>query len=225
MIDKSNFGTTPINIGSYMQIAVHDNFITDIYSLVDVAVAGELARLSHEEGITPSCKAGCDHCCRYHIVMNVAEAQTMAHYIRQEFSEEQIAKMQMRTHQWHEWDNSRPGRPSAVISDETDLSGYVHCCPLLVNNRCSVYPVRPVVCRAHYVSSHPSYCCAVNDPESTEDPPVVLKSVVEAVSPYTRLIRAQIENSGVSFSQSNMLLPQWLAIEMGWDFAILLSDL
>jgi hypothetical protein len=54
---------------------------------------------------------------------------------------------------------------------------------------------------------------------------VVLKSVVEAVSPFTKLIRAQIENSGIHFSQSNMLLPQWLAIEMGWDFAILLPDL
>jgi hypothetical protein len=76
------------------------------------------------------------------------------------------------------------------------------------------------VCRAHFASSHPRYCCAVNDPESTEDAPLVLKSVVTAASPFVMAIRTQIENAGLDFSRSNMLLPQWLAIEMGWNFAI-----
>jgi len=78
------------------------------------------------------------------------------------------------------------------------------------------------VCRAHYVSSHPRSCCAVNDPESTEDAPVVLKSIVEAVTPLSRVIQDHIEEAGIHFSRSNMLLPQWLAIKMDWDFAILL---
>lgn len=222
MIEKSNFGMTPKEAGADIPIALQENFVSGVYALVDAAVACELDRLRSEEGIIPSCKAGCDHCCRYHIVMNIAEAQTLAHYIRREMSAEQIAELQMRTHQWHEWDNSRPGRPAAIISAQTDLSSYDYCCPLLVNGACSVYPVRPVVCRAHYVSSHPRYCCAVNDPESIEDAPVVLKSIVEAVTPLSRIIQGHIEDAGIHFSRSNMLLPQWLAIEMGWDFAILL---
>jgi hypothetical protein len=89
-----------------------------------------------------------------------------------------------------------------------------------VNGACSVYPVRPVVCRTHFVSSHPLSCCAANDQESTEDAPVVLTSVVTAASPFSMAIRDHIENAGLDFSRSIMLLPHWLAIEMGWDFAI-----
>jgi len=222
LIEKCNVAMTPQKSGASIPIALQENLVNGVYSLVDAAVACELERLRSEEGIIPSCKAGCDHCCRYHIVMNIAEAQALAHYIRRELSAEQIAELRMRTHQWHEWDNSRPGRPAAIISEQTDLSNYDHCCPLLVNGACSVYPVRPVVCRAHFVSSPPRYCCAVNDQGSTEAVPVVLKSIVEAVSPLSRVIQDHVEDAGFHFSRSNMLLPQGLAIEMGWDFAILL---
>ena len=222
MIEKCNVGMTPKEAGAFVLIAPQEDFINGVYSLVDAAVACELERLRDEEGIIPSCRSGCDHCCRYHIVMNIAEAQALAHYIRRELSAEQIADLRMRTHQWHEWDNSRPGRPAAIIGEQTDLSNYAYCCPLLVNGACSVYAVRPVVCRAHYVSSPPRSCSGVNDPESTEAAPVVLRSLVEAVSPFLRLVRAHVEDAGIHFSRSNMLLPQWLAIEMGWDFAIVL---
>ena len=220
MSEKSNSGMTPKECGADTHIALPENFVNDVYSLVDAAVGCELERLRSEEGIIPSCKAGCDHCCRYHIAMNIAEAQTLATYIRRELSEGQINDLRMRTHQWHEWDQSRPGRPSPIFGERTDLSNYDHCCPMLVNGTCSVYPVRPVVCRAHFAYSHPRYCRAVNDPESTEDTPTVLKSVETVAEQASLAIREQIENAGLDCSRSIMLLPQWLAIEMGWDFAI-----
>jgi len=164
---------------------------------------------------------GCCHCCRHHIIMNIAEAHNLAQYVKRELSVDQINDLRMRTQQWHEWDNSRPGRyPSTKIDEQTDLSNYDPCCPLLVDGACSAYPVRPVVCRTHFVRSHPQSCRAANDPESTEDAPVVLTSIVTAASPYSMAIRDHIENAGLDFSRSIMLLPHWLAIEMGWDFAI-----
>jgi hypothetical protein len=44
--------------------------------------------------------------------------------------------------------------------------------------------------------------------------------VVLAASPFIMAMQEYIESQGVDFSRSKMLLPQWLAIEMGWDFAI-----
>jgi len=82
LIEKNNFGMTPNESGAGIPIALQDNFVSRVYALVDAAVACELDRLRSEEGIIPSCKAGCDYCCRYHIVMNIAEAQNLAHYIR-----------------------------------------------------------------------------------------------------------------------------------------------
>jgi hypothetical protein len=221
LIENSNFGMGPEEFGADIPITPQENFVNGVYSSVDEATACGLDRLRSEHGIIPTCKVGCCHCCRHHILTNIAEAHTLAQYVKRELSVDQINDLRMRTQQWHEWDNSRPGRYlPANIDEQTDLSNYDHCCPLLVNSACSAYPVRPVVCRTHFVCSHPQSCCAANDPECTEDAPVVLTSVVTATSPFSMAIRDHIENAGLNFSRSIMLLPHWLAIEMGWDFAI-----
>ena len=211
----------PDEFGAHIPITPQENFVNGVYSSVDKATAGKLDRLRSEDGIIPTCKLGCCYCCRYHILTDIAEAHALAQYVKRELSADQINVLRIQTQQWHEWDDSRRGRyPSANINEQTDLSNYDHCCPLLVNGACSAYPVRPVVCRTHFVCSHPLSCFAANDPESTEDPPVVLTSVVTAARPFSLPIRNHIEKAGLDFSRSIMLLPHWLAIEMDWDFAI-----
>jgi Fe-S-cluster containining protein len=198
-----------------------EGFVKGVYSSVDEAIARGLDRLRGEEGIVSSCKAGCCHCCRYHILMNMAEAQTLAQYVKRELSSDQINDLRLRTQQWHAWNDSGPGRyPSAAVGGQTDFSAGAPCCPLLVKGVCIAYAVRPIVCRAHFVSSNPLLCLAANDPQTTDDAPVVLTSVVTAASRCSMAIKDHIERSGVDFSRSLMLLPHWLAVEMGWDFAV-----
>ncbi len=221
LIENSNFGMGPEEFGADIPTAPEENFVNGVYSSVDEATACELDRLRSEDGIIPTCKLGCCHCCRYHILTNIAEAHILAQYVKRELSVDQINDLRMRTQQWHEWDNSRPGRyPSANIDGQTDLSDYDPYCPLLVNGECRAYRVRPVVCRTHFVSSPALACLTANDPESAEDAPVKLTSVVKAASPFSRVFRDHIENRGLDFSRSMMLLPHSLAIEMGWDFAL-----
>jgi len=223
LIEERPVGTGPADFGADIPITPQESFVNSVYSSVDEATACGLDRLRHEEGIIPTCTLGCSHCCRFHIPMNIAEARTLAQYVKREFSADQINDLRMRTQQWHAWDHSRPGRyASADLGYQTDLSNYDPCCPLLVNGICSAYPVRPVVCRAHYVCSHPLSCRAAIDPKSTEDAPAVLTSVVTDTSPLARAIQDHIEDSGLDFSRSILLLPHWLAIEMGWDFGIAL---
>lgn len=224
MIENRPVAMRSQDLGPDLPIAPQEILVNGMYSLVDEAIAGELDRLHCEEGIVPSCQPGCSHCCRYHILTNVAEATTMVQYIRREFSAEQINDLRLRTMHWHAWDNSRPGRhPASTMVEEGDRSLYDHSCPLDVNGVCSVYPVRPVVCRAHFVSSPPRFCLTANDPDSAEKAPVVLHSLVEAAEPFSLSIRKHIEATGQDFSRSLMLLPQWLAKEMGWDSPTSLS--
>jgi len=221
LTENGNSGMCSEEFGADIAITPQENFVNGVYSSLDEATACGLDRLRSEDGIIPTCKPGCCYCCRYYILTNIAEAHTLAQYIKRELSVEQINDLRMRTHRWHEWDNSRPGRyPSANIAEQTDFSNYDPCCPLLVNGACIAYPARPLVCRTHFVCSHPLSCSAANDPESKEDAPVVLTSIVTAASPFSMAIRDHIENAGLDFSRSIMLLPHWLAIEMGWDFAI-----
>ncbi len=221
MIENGNFDMGPGESGDRIPITPQEKFVKGVYSSVDATIACGLDRLRSEDGVVPTCKLGCSQCCRYHILTNIAEVHTLAQYVKREMSAARINELRARTRQWHEWDNSRPGRyPSADADERTDLSDYDHYCPLLVDGACSVYPARPAVCRTHFVSSPSWYCRAANDPESTEDPPVVLASLLTATSTFSTAIRDHIENAGWDYSRATVLLPHGLAIEMGWDFAI-----
>jgi Fe-S-cluster containining protein len=198
-------------------------FLRSVYASLDEAIANGLNRLRAEECLQPTCLPGCAHCCRYHIVTNLAEARTLAQYIKQEWNADQIEALRMRTRQWHAWDNSRPGRPGDNPQEkEIDLSQYEDCCPLLVDNRCSAYAVRPIVCRTHFVSTPPWSCQAANFPEATAAAPQTLTELAAEGEPYCRQIRNFLEDAGWDYDRTLMLLPHGLAIEMGWDFGITL---
>ena len=219
--EDRDFSACPDPFGAPIPTTPQEIFVNSVYSSVDEAVKRELNRLRFKDYVITTCKLGCYHCCGQYILTNIAEAHALAQYVKREFSIDQIGDLRMRTQQWHEWNDSRPGRyPSNNIDVKTVLSDYHPYCPMLVKGACSAYPVRPVICRTHFVCSDPSSCHPSNDPESIEVDPLVLKSIVTATSPFSMRIRDSIKTEGLDFCQSVMLLPHWLAIEMGWDFAL-----
>ncbi len=219
--ENSDFGTCPDTFGANMPNTPQEIFVNSVYSSVDEAVIRELNRLRIKEDVIATCKLGCYYCCGHYILTNVAEAHTLAQYVKREFSIDQIADLRMRTQQWHEREDSMPGRyPSTNTDMQPVLYDSPPYCPMLVKGACSAYPVRPVICRTHFVCSDPPACRQSNDPESIEDNPLSLTSILTATSPFSISIRNSIETAGLDFNKSIMLLPHWLAIEMGWDFAL-----
>jgi len=219
--EDSTFGTSPDMFGAHIPTTPQEIFVNSVYSTVDEAVRRELNRLRIKDRVITTCKSGCYYCCGQYILTNVAEAHALAQYVKREFSIDQIADLRMRTQQWHEWNDSRLGRyPWTNIDVQTVLSDYHPYCPMLVKGACSAYPVRPIICRTHFVCSDPSTCRPSNDPEFIEVVPLALTSILTATSPFSMRIRNSIKTAGLDFCQSVMLLPHWLAIEMGWDFAV-----
>lgn len=206
--------------GDNRQDAEQKNLISSVYSSVDEATKRELNRLFVEEGVVPSCKPGCFHCCGQHILTNIAEAQTLTQYIKKEFSPDQVKDLRIRTQQWHEWDKTRAIQPHTAHKNKKTPFHADHHCPMLVEGECSAYTVRPLVCRRHFVCSDPPACRPRYDPESIEDVPVALLSVIAASNQVSMKIKDFIENAGLNFYGSIMLLPHWLAIEMNWNFTI-----
>lgn len=93
------------------------------------------------EGNVP-CRAGCSHCCNMATIISVQEA-------------EMIAAASGRT---------MATVPQAVFAqdDEIDRVKYKGVpCPLLVDNQCSVYAVRPFACRKHYSVDVDSLLCKI----------------------------------------------------------------
>ncbi len=220
LVSDGELATGSEKFGIDLPNTLQENFVNSVYSSVDEATGRELNRLYVEEGVTPTCKPGCFYCCGQNILTNIAEAQALRHYIKREFSRDQIEDLRIRTQQWHKWDATRPGRHNdAHIGEQFTFSVY-HYCPMLVEGKCSVYPMRPLICRTHFVCSDPPACRPLYDPESIEGDPVGLTSVIMSTNLFSVRIKDRIENAGFDFYGSSMLLPHYLAIEMNWDFAI-----
>lgn len=220
-MDDSRFAQGSEVYGCDRPVTPQERYVTGVYRAVDEVTAREIDRLRCEEGIVPTCQRGCCHCCRYHIVTNIAEAHVLAQYVKREFTTDQIDALRRRTQQWHAWDNSRPGRhPSPPIIDPMDVLRRDPYCPLLVDGACSVYPARPIICRTHFVQSPAVFCRAASDPDATQDAPVVLTAVLEAAEPSAQALRELIEHAGLDYSRSLSLLPHGLAHHMAWDFAL-----
>jgi Fe-S-cluster containining protein len=190
-----------------------------VYSSVDEAANSELHRLNVEEGVVSACKPGCFQCCGQHILTNIAEARVLTQYIQQEFSSEQIEELRIRTELWHKWDENRPARLGKNQASEQNCITH-HYCPMLVEGECSAYPMRPLICRTHFVSSDPPTCHPFYDSKSKEGNPKSLESILTVTNHFSLRIREFIEKTGFNFYRSIMLLPHWLAIEMNWDFTI-----
>jgi len=189
--------------------------VQEVYDRLDDAIGRELERLRREEGTAPSCRRGCSSCCGQHIQTNPTEAHALGQYIRRTFSAKRLRDLKRRTEAWLAWDGRRrTGHATASPAGGKEAT----YCPLLVAGACSAYPVRPVICRTHFVSSDPSAC----RPHSHDDPPLeavpaVLATVLRAAQPFADVIRDDIEAAGLDYSRSILLLPHWLTIEMGWE--------
>lgn len=200
-------------------VTPQERLVRGVYGRIDAAADRELGRLRREEGVVSSCKRGCANCCGQYIQTNPAEAHALGQYIKRTFSVRQVDGLQRRTRQWLAWDGARrKADDPADRSAGPELLGYEPCCPMLVDRACSAYPVRPAICRTHYVSSDPADCRPSHDLRPVEHVPVVLASILNATRPLAQPLRAVSKSAGDDFSRSIMLLPHWLTIEMGWEF-------
>lgn len=72
-----------------------------------------------------ACKSGCSHCCHIPVAIPKLEARA-------------LAKASGRALNEHPHDR------------DVEIEGYNYPCPFLVDNQCSVYEVRPAICRTYF---------------------------------------------------------------------------
>lgn len=89
-----------------------------------------------------SCKKGCSHCCNMNVDMNEYEAAAIVDYcVRNSISIDEET-LELQEH----------------LSEVQRFKSKFRKCVFLVNNECSIYPVRPIACRKYFVTSAPADC-------------------------------------------------------------------
>lgn len=113
-----------------------DATIQEVYKAID----GFFNTAPEENKKEIQCKAGCTSCCFIEIDVSGDEASTIVNYCREngiEIDREYLTKQ-------------------AAVGRQV-FSG-ISRCVFLKENLCSIYPVRPIACRKHWVKTDPALC-------------------------------------------------------------------
>lgn len=156
-------------------------FSDDATTLADLLPAArEASRIATDLAIAAggrpvSCRAGCAACCRQIVPISVVEARAIARAVdalpddRRRATRARFAQAVKAMEAIGILDpGGEPGR-ARLRSDSPDprrgwaevVSRYWSAqiaCPLLVDERCSLYDERPLVCREYHVTSPPERC-------------------------------------------------------------------
>jgi Fe-S-cluster containining protein len=139
-----------------------------ILQAVTSRITAEVTLEVQAAGQQVSCRAGCGACCRQLVPLSLFEAEALAAWIRS-LPQAQQQPLAGRFHaallalrdagildrlspeMWEE------GSEAAKILVVDYLSARVPC-PFLVEESCSIHPIRPLICREYMVTSPPEYC-------------------------------------------------------------------
>lgn len=112
-----------------LQVITHDI----MRQLIDSAQDEDGNRLR----VDTDCRAGCDHCCYLYVTALPSEIEAITDYLKHFTAPEMLARIRARIDAAHVMtrDMTPAQRAGAGIP-----------CPLLVNNCCIAYPVRPMAC-------------------------------------------------------------------------------
>ena len=133
------------------------------------------------KGETITCRKGCTYCCFHYVAVSLAHGIVIVDYLykRKELLEQFVNDCE----RWH-----HKGYPISDSIDRTRIQAFSSSmpidrviavtrplsvryldmniqCPFLVDNRCSIYDVRPLPCSGHYSVSPPDWCASVTQQE------------------------------------------------------------
>jgi hypothetical protein len=110
-----------------------------------------------------ACKTGCNYCCYLLVTVAAPEVLTVLGYIVEKFSQAEIEALKQRVEATDEITHglSGHGRHYSKLP-----------CPLLVGGKCSVYEVRPLVCRGYTSYSWTACADSLLHPRTSKSVPI-----------------------------------------------------
>ncbi|MCT4587260.1 MAG: YkgJ family cysteine cluster protein [Carboxylicivirga sp.] len=108
------------------------------------------------------CSEGCAYCCIQPIEIVDVEELPITDFIDNKMDDETKRKVRINVASWADYFNefyNDVGDPEAVNKAFRELVDRDKVpCPFLIDNKCSIYPVRPLGCRAHVMRDTPNLC-------------------------------------------------------------------
>ncbi|MBW2109063.1 MAG: YkgJ family cysteine cluster protein [Deltaproteobacteria bacterium] len=123
-----------------------------------------IGQFEHRHGLEDpvACGPGCAYCCHYQVVMTAPEVFLVGRHVRQHFTATKTQALFRRIDRYLALRDGKDVFEVARVLHDTP-------CVFLKDDRCAVYPVRPLVCRAWHAMDRDAcrtdFESAVPDPE------------------------------------------------------------
>jgi len=150
------------------------------------------------------CRKSCSYCCRKPgVLVSVPELLRILQHVSEEFSEEEVSALHDRSSQYAAQVRGHD------VNRATDQSV---ACPLLVNDLCSVYEVRPLVCRGYNSTSMEACRRAHTDPSVLVP---IFAPIKDATDAATVGMAQRLGEAGLSDAMVDLGTSLHLALESG----------
>ncbi|WP_337236810.1 YkgJ family cysteine cluster protein [Proteus faecis] len=150
------------------------------------SVLSEIDKVIHKSNRI-DCHSGCSHCCYLRVSAYDFELISIYQYLMNEINKSDREKILKKLSEQYE------------IVKDLSVEEHHHRnikCPFLIENKCSVYPVRPVSC-AGYHSTKKELCIKSNEDPTDESFGIPRDIQIEMVKDNTHaFIQTFIDNSG-----------------------------
>ena len=180
----------------------------------------EVFRNENPENVNKiQCGAGCGWCCRLPVFASATEIFSIVHFLKETLSVEDLQTLKVKIR--------KTAESIGDWSIEKRKQNFVQC-PLLVDDSCSVYEVRPLVCRGY--TSYDKEACRKKTEEENASASIEGFLLQYLVPAYTRLgLQSTIASIGIAPKdidlirglhralESAPLFDQWLAGEPVFD--------
>jgi Fe-S-cluster containining protein len=144
------------------QASFEDGSLSDVALSLARDVDTNIAAIQSGDPRKVACGKGCSFCCSQAVSATVPEILTIARHIRENWTTEEIHELRSRIASYKE-------RITPFLEGEVDIAPRFPC-PLLQDRACSVWLVRPLVCRSY--NSFDANRCAVREKDASAQTPV-----------------------------------------------------
>ena len=146
-----------------------------------------IAKAFDESPSKPACKAGCAFCCHYKVEVRAHEMLLIKQFMKKTFSVEKIQSIL----------TAAEANAAVIrsITPEQHLTTNIKC-PLLDNNQCSIYPVRPFRCRNFHSTDALACEQSFNDPGNMDIAVGMIEDVAMLADALTQGFEAAAGRTG-----------------------------
>ncbi len=163
-----------------------------------VELDNAITSMSEEYGIIPFCEKGCDACCDEYFYITMAEYFTIRHYIETNTPDKMARYVDKAVACWDELQHAAPEEYRELTSgshrsdrDKRNLMKFMPCV-FLEDHECSIYPVRPEICRNYGSTADFTPCAKMIDAGVDES------NVDSYLVPMVSLLQRNTNTFGIS---------------------------